>query len=85
MNAPAPLSCRRLVELATDYLDGALPTAEEADLEAHLVICQGCRNYLQQMQRTIGLLGSLAESPAVAPAAREHLLAAFRAGQRGTG
>jgi predicted anti-sigma-YlaC factor YlaD len=75
------LSCRELVELVTDYLEGALPSVEQARFEAHLAGCFKCGDYLEQMRRTIRTLGRLTED-AVAPPAREQLLQAFRGWKR---
>jgi anti-sigma factor RsiW len=36
------LRCRELVELVTDYLEGALAPAERARFEAHVADCPGC-------------------------------------------
>ena len=38
------LTCRELVELVTDYLDGALPAAERARFEAHAGRMRGLRS-----------------------------------------
>jgi anti-sigma factor RsiW len=73
----ADLSCRELVELATDYLEGALPEAERARFEAHLAHCAGCETYLEQVRATIALVGAtrgLDEPPELS-----RLLGAFRA------
>lgn len=72
------LTCRELVELVTDYLEGVLPPAERRRFEEHLAGCQGCRDYLQQMRETIRLTGQLTEE-AIEPQAREALLQVFRA------
>jgi anti-sigma factor RsiW len=53
------LSCKEMVEVMTDYLDGTLSPADRARFEAHLPGCRGCRAYLGQMRRTIALLGTL--------------------------
>lgn len=71
------LSCRELVELVTDYLDGALPEEEQVRFEEHLETCDGCRVYLEQMRQTITLSGRLPEE-ALAPDAERKLLEAFR-------
>ena len=47
------LSCQELVELVTDYLDGALPPPDRARFEAHIAGCDGCRAYLEQIGVTI--------------------------------
>lgn len=74
---PTDLTCRELVELVTDYLDGALPTQDRLDFERHLVWCSWCRDYLDQVRTTIALTGS-AENGEPEPPLREQLLDAFR-------
>jgi predicted anti-sigma-YlaC factor YlaD len=71
------LTCQELVELVSDYIEGAMPEAERARFERHLAGCLGCRNYLDQMRRTIYALGKLTEGD-IAPAARGELLDLFR-------
>ncbi len=71
------LSCRELVELVTDYLEGALSEEERALFDEHIGTCGGCRVYLEQMRMTIQQLGHLPESALSANAERE-LLEAFR-------
>ena len=71
------LSCRELVELVTDYLEGALSEQDRARFEEHIGTCGGCRIYLEQMRQTIEQLGHLPEDALSADAARE-LLEAFR-------
>ena len=78
----AEMTCRELVELVTDYLEGTLPAAERARFEAHLADCPDCTNYLDQMRRTMRLLGTLGEET-MTPEAKERLLWAFRDWQRG--
>jgi anti-sigma factor RsiW len=80
-NAPE-LTCQELVEIITDYLEGALPPRERERFDAHLGDCDGCVAYLEQMRTTIRLIGALTEDH-VAPAAREHLLRLFRDWNRG--
>ncbi len=71
------LSCQELVELVTDYLEGALSEEERARFEHHLSRCRGCTNYLDQMRQTIELTGTL-RADDVSPEAEEALLRAFR-------
>ena len=54
-----PLVCQEVVELVTDYLEGALPRAERRRFEAHLADCPHCTEYLAQMRATIRLTGRL--------------------------
>ena len=53
------MSCAELVEVITDYLEGALPEQGQVRLEGHLQACPGCRAYLEQIRKTIELFGSL--------------------------
>jgi anti-sigma factor RsiW len=71
------LSCQELVELVTDYLEGALPPAERARFESHIANCDGCSAYIEQIRVTIRLSGTLRPEQ-LDPAAEEALLEAFR-------
>jgi predicted anti-sigma-YlaC factor YlaD len=71
------LTCRELVEIVTDYLEGAMTPEQRSRFEEHLRVCEGCTVYLEQMRETIRLTGMLAEEQ-MAPEAREALLEAFR-------
>ena len=71
------LSCQELVELVTDYLEGALPAGERARFDAHLVTCPHCRIYLEQMRLTVATLGHL-PTAAVSAEALQALLEHFR-------
>jgi anti-sigma factor RsiW len=74
---PPGLTCQELVELVTDYLEGALPEADRRRFEAHIGGCADCRFYLAQMHDTIRVLGMLSED-SISPEAKRELLAAFR-------
>src|SRR5919199_242968 len=53
------LACREIVEFVTEYLEGAM-APERMDLfEQHVVFCEGCDTYLDQMRQSIALSGSL--------------------------
>jgi anti-sigma factor RsiW len=71
------LTCAQLVELVTDYVEGALSERDRERFEEHVVFCGGCSNYLDQMRRTIELTGGLAEED-LSEEAKDGLLAAFR-------
>lgn len=77
MPDPKPLTCRELVALVTDYLEGALDDDARLRFETHLNACSGCHNYLDQMRQTIRLSGRLTEE-AVQPSALDALLRIFR-------
>ena len=46
-------SCRELAEAMTEYIEDALTPADRVLIDKHLAMCRGCRNYLDQMERTI--------------------------------
>jgi anti-sigma factor RsiW len=76
MRLDRELACRDVVELVTAYLDDALLLDERERFEEHLVFCDGCQNYLDQMRRTIEAAGRVqVELPADL---QEKLLEAFR-------
>jgi anti-sigma factor RsiW len=52
--------CQEVVELVTDYLEGALSPADRRRFEAHLAVCPHCTEYLAQMHETIRLAGRVA-------------------------
>jgi anti-sigma factor RsiW len=74
---PDEMSCRELVEVITDYLEGSLPWEGRLRFEAHLEECPYCVNYLDQMRETIATVGRLNEDT-LDPEARDRLLQAFR-------
>ena len=71
------MTCKELVELVTEYLEGILPDDVRLRMENHLSGCDGCTNYLDQMRRTIRLTGRLREEN-LTPQQRDDLLKLFR-------
>ena len=69
--------CQQLVELITDYLEGALPRAQHRAVRKHLAGCKGCTAYIEQLRTTIALTGKLVEDD-IDPAMMDSLLQAFR-------
>ncbi len=76
-SAPEPLDCIDLVELVTDYFEGALDPLERRRLEHHISECPGCATYLEQMLQTIRAVGHL-ESADLPPESIGPLLAVLR-------
>ena len=58
------MDCQELVELVTDYLEGALAEHRVQEVEAHLGECVDCLRYLGQIQLTARLLNQLTEDVA---------------------
>ena len=53
------MSCRELVRLITDYLEGELSVRDRRRFQRHLRGCDGCTTYVEQMRQTIHLTGGL--------------------------
>ena len=75
------MTCREIVELLTEYVEGALPADRRARVEAHLSGCAGCTAFLEQLRTTVRLVGHLADE-ALPRALEADLLDAFRTWHR---
>jgi anti-sigma factor RsiW len=76
MRLDRELACQEVVELVTAYVEDALDPVDRERFEEHLVFCDGCDNYLEQMRTTIDLAGRVEHQ---LPAELEaQLLEAFR-------
>jgi anti-sigma factor RsiW len=71
------VTCEEVVELVTDYFDGALSPEDAALFEQHLNFCDGCDSYVEQMRMTVATVGRI-DGAEIPPAMRARLLAAFR-------
>jgi hypothetical protein len=78
---PEDIACREIVELVTDYVEGALGPDEREAVEMHLNLCDGCTDYLLQLRMSIELTGML-PTEAFPPQLEEELCAAFRSYRR---
>ena len=64
LDAELTVVCRQVVELVTDYLEGALPGQLQDAVERHLAVCPPCVVYVEQMRTTAAALrGTLPSSP----------------------
>ncbi len=80
MRLDRELACQDIVELVTAYLEHALAPSDRERFEEHLVFCDGCGNYLEQIRATIAATGRVELEPL--PAELEaRLLEAFRGWQ----
>ncbi len=71
------LTCQELVELVTDYLEGTLPKHDRERFEAHLLDCDECPIYLEQIRVTIRTVGALTEQR-MSQTAKDDLLRRFQ-------
>jgi anti-sigma factor RsiW len=71
------INCQELVELVTDYLEGALDPADLRRFEEHLADCGKCTEYLAQLRATIRAVGLITPDD-LSIAAEAALLDVFR-------
>jgi anti-sigma factor RsiW len=76
------LVCQQVVELVTDYLEGALSRADRRRFDRHLRGCPNCTNYLEQMRITIAATGALRPED-LSPEAEQEFTELFRAWRDG--
>jgi anti-sigma factor RsiW len=76
MKLSRELACRDIVELVTAYLEDALDARDRERFEEHLVFCDGCGAYLEQMRATIRMTGRV--DGALPEELEARLLEAFR-------
>ena len=72
---PGGISCREVVELVTDYLEGVLDPEVQTRFVKHLELCPPCVEYVEQIRITSRLAAAaeFEERPD-----SDALLAAFR-------
>ena len=77
-------ACIEFVELITDYLDDAVDDVTRERIQDHLRLCEGCRNYVGEVQATIATMGRVGDAEASEPSepVRAGLIAAFRLWRR---
>ena len=75
------LTCSELVELVTEYLEGALETDEAERFEEHLTLCPACVAHFDQMRASVEATSHLRETD-LSPDLANGLLAAFRGWRR---
>jgi hypothetical protein len=70
-------TCREVVDLAAEYVEGAM-TPEEATLfEMHLNFCDGCFTFIDQIRETASIAGRITDEQ-VPEETKVALLEAFR-------
>jgi predicted anti-sigma-YlaC factor YlaD len=76
------VTCKQFVELITDYFEGTLSSRTLSQVEEHLVLCDSCVSYAEQMRATVLALRSLRERQELEPPAA--VISVLRA-KRGSG
>ena len=72
-------TCREMSELVTDYMERAVSRRIRLDMWWHLLRCEACRHYFDQVRRTARLLGSRPNGPPD-PGIEDSVVAAVREG-----
>jgi len=71
------MTCRDVIEVLADFVDGAMPAALAAELQRHLQGCEPCRAYLAtyRKMRALGTVAGRIEMPAEMQARLRRFLA----------
>ena len=77
------IACVSGVELLMEYLEGALPPAVRAQLDAHVAACQRCVAFIESYRETPRLIREATD--ASLPEDVRQSLTAFLRSQRNTG
>jgi anti-sigma factor RsiW len=77
MTVAEAINCQELVELVTDYLEGALEPTDLRRFEEHLAACGKCTEYMAQLHATIRAVGRITPDD-LSPEAESELLEVFR-------
>jgi hypothetical protein len=71
------LRCSDVAQLATRYLEGLLPPPQQTSFETHLVYCESCVGFLDDIRNVAGRLRELPPDP-VDPEERRAIVEAAR-------
>ena len=78
------MNCQRIQESFSDYQDGSLPSAEAAQLRAHLAVCPACQREWLVWEQFTGQLDTLATTPEPSPRLRKQFYAMLETHERTT-
>jgi hypothetical protein len=70
-------TCQEVVDLAAEYVEGAMPPEDATLFELHLNFCDGCYRFIDQIRETAAVAGRVSEEH-VPEEMKVKLLAAFR-------
>lgn len=76
---PARSQCEMAARALYDFLDGRLPPAATADVQAHVETCRTCAPHFDFARHLLALMPGAMPLTDVPPALRERLLEALRA------
>jgi hypothetical protein len=70
-------TCKEVVDLTAEFVEGAMPREQAARFEMHLNFCDGCYTFIDQIRATAASAARLPEEH-VPEETKTKLLAAFR-------
>jgi anti-sigma factor RsiW len=70
-------TCREVVEIATEYVEGELTPEQATAFELHLNFCDGCSTFIDQIRETAATARRLSEEQ-IPEELRQQLIDAFR-------
>jgi Putative zinc-finger len=70
-------TCKEIVDLATEYVEGAMTATQMTQFELHLNFCEGCVAFVEQIRATAAMAGRLSEE-LIPEETKVRLLDAFR-------
>ncbi len=77
------MTCERIEELLSAYLEGELGAAERAEVESHLASCPACAGLLEALREVTGAMASFPEAePSPALMARLYGIPERKAGRK---
>ncbi len=74
-------SCKDLIEVVMDYLDGELGAEELDELEEHLETCSNCATLVGTLRKTIQLSRQAAEGSELPADVRRRLFESLEMGE----
>jgi len=70
--------CAEFVALVTDYMEGALPDEQTDLMEEHLVMCDWCKTYLDQIEATVEAIPHAVDPEPVPAHTQDALMSMFQ-------
>lgn len=51
------LTCKKLVESGSEYVEGDMSRWQRMKFKAHMFMCKHCTRYIRQLKQTIAMIG----------------------------
>lgn len=70
--------CRDLAARLSEYLDHEIDPGACAEIEGHLDDCPPCRDFLESLRRTVGLVREVPASESIPDDVKKRIVEAYR-------